>query len=143
DGRDVAAEALVADVELAADEPLRVRRPPVKRLLARLEPRQLAGPRFPEPHGVAGGLRVDRRLVDERPPDEVPGRRESPLLPEQGLDRYPRVAFRLRHGSSSSGPRDGVRPAGCGACAPRRSARPPRQPPWRRPAPGARRTSTA
>ena len=49
-GRDVAVQAVVGDVDLAADEPLGARQLPFEHLVPRLEPVQLAGdlaPRIP------------------------------------------------------------------------------------------------
>ena len=57
-GLDVPVHAVVRDVELAADEPLRERRVPVQRLLPRLGPAQPAGLQLPERDPVGPGLVV-------------------------------------------------------------------------------------
>ncbi len=59
----VAVEAVGADVELAADEPLRVRRLPVEDLRPGLHPLELGGERRPERLGIGGRARVDARVV--------------------------------------------------------------------------------
>src|SRR5262249_59910803 len=85
-GVDVTVETVVGDVELPAHEPLRVGHLPLERLLPRLEPAELAREAFPEPDGILGGLRVDRRPVDVRALGELLGRNELPLLPEESFD---------------------------------------------------------
>src|SRR5439155_318245 len=87
----VTTEAGVGDVELAAHEPLGVRRLPVERLLPRLEPGELLRALLPEPHGIPGRLAVDRLALHERSLHELLGRGELALFFEQRLDRL--VAF--------------------------------------------------
>jgi hypothetical protein len=97
----VPVDAVEADVELAAEKPLRVRRLPLVELLERLEPGDtLARLGFPELLEVALvdlGLRVRLR-------GEVLGRRIAALLEEDRLDR---VGLRCRrpclYGSRSYG----------------------------------------
>jgi len=82
-GLDVAVDAVVGDVELAADVPLRVRELPLEELVEVLEPRDaLPALRFPELLEVA---LVDIRLR-VRLGREVLGRRITPLLEQEGLD---------------------------------------------------------
>ena len=83
---DVAVDAVVGDIELAADEPLRERQVPLERLVERLDPGDpLARELRPEGLEVALGLLVDAG-VDVRLCDELGRRRELALLGEQGLD---------------------------------------------------------
>ena len=83
-GLDVAVDAVVGDVELPADEPLRVRQLPLADGLERLEPRHaLAGLVRPELERLAVvdvGLRVRCR-------GELGRRRIPPLLEQHRLDR--------------------------------------------------------
>src|SRR4029453_5713678 len=79
---------------------------PLERLVPRLEPVQLAGPRLPEAHGVAGGLGIDRGLADQRALDEALGRRKLALLAQENLDRNAAGALGLGHGSSFSAQAD-------------------------------------
>ena len=80
---DVTVDAVEADVELAAQVPLRVRRLPVEELGERLEPgdplARLGLPELVEVALVDVGLRVRLR-------GEVLGRRIPPLLEEHRLD---------------------------------------------------------
>src|SRR2546430_17217289 len=69
---DVAVQAVVCDVQLTADEPLRVGRPPLERLLPRLEPVEGTGLPLPEPDEGLLGVRIDRWVGDERMPDGSP-----------------------------------------------------------------------
>ena len=90
-GLDVAVDAVVGDVELAAEEPLRVRRLPLVELRVRLEPGDaLAGLALPERLEV---LVVDRRLR-VRLRRELRRRRVAALLEEEVLDR---LAGRFAH----------------------------------------------
>ena len=90
-GLDVPVDAVVGDVELAAEEPLRVRRLPLVELRERLEPGDaLARLALPERLEV---LVVDRRLR-VRLRRELRGRRVAALLEEQVLDR---LAGRFAH----------------------------------------------
>ena len=86
-GLDVAVEAVVGDVELAADEPLGVRRiGPVEHLLPRLRPVERLGLLGPEALVVLLRLAVDRLAVgDVRLLDEL-GRRRERLALEQLLE---------------------------------------------------------
>jgi hypothetical protein len=87
-GLDVAVEAVVGDVELAAEVPLRVREVPLVELRERLEPRHaLAAFTLPERLEavvVDRGLRVCLR-------GELGGRRVAPLLEEEGVDGLVRL----------------------------------------------------
>ena len=87
----VAVETVVGDVELAAHEPLGVRRLPLERLLPRLEPGQLLRALLPEPYGVPRRLAVDRLALHERSRLEGLRRRKLPVFLEERLDRL--VAF--------------------------------------------------
>jgi hypothetical protein len=89
-GLDVAVDAVVADVELAAEVPLRVGWLPSVELLERLEPADALAPLvLPE--------LIESALVDVRlgvcVPGETVGRRITPLLQEAGLDRGPADLF--------------------------------------------------
>src|SRR6185503_8101710 len=96
---DVAVETVVGHVQLAAHEPLGVRRLPLERLLPRLEPGQLARTLLPEAHRVAGGLAIDRLAPHQRPLRERLRRPELAVFLEECLDR---VALRcLRHAWTS------------------------------------------
>jgi hypothetical protein len=93
-GFDVAVDAVEADVERAAEIPLRIGRLPLVQLRERLEPGQpLAGLALPE--GVER-LVVELRLR-VRLRRELRRRRIAPLLQQHRLDRV------LGHGSSSYG----------------------------------------
>ena len=99
-GGDVAVEAVVRDVEPAADEPLRERQVPVedlRPLLLPIEGQRLTGP---EALPVAFGLVVELGLGDQRLlPKRLRRRERAPLL-EQSLERLrhasPSVAVRTR-----------------------------------------------
>src|SRR5207253_2004881 len=93
---DVTVEAVVCDVQLAADEPLGVGGLPLERLLPRLEPVEVTGPLFPESDEVLPRLGVDRGRLDQRILHERLRRRELPVLAEQGLDRNVLRLFRHR-----------------------------------------------
>src|SRR5205807_4683808 len=81
---DVTVDAVEADVQLAAEEELRVWRLPLVQLRERLEPREpLAALPFPE---RLEAFVVDRRL-GVRLRREVGRRRVAPLLEEHGFDR--------------------------------------------------------
>src|SRR5207249_4387541 len=64
-GLDVAIDAVHRDVDLAADEPLRVRRLPLENLAPLLEPVELFCLRGPEGFRVAGCLCVQLRIGNE------------------------------------------------------------------------------
>jgi hypothetical protein len=86
-GLDVPVDAVVRRVELAADEPLRVRQVPFADGLERLEPRDtLARLRLPE-LVEAPVVDLGRRV---RLGGELPGRRIPPLLEEHRVDRVVR-----------------------------------------------------
>src|SRR2546421_4845413 len=87
----VAIETVVGDVELAADEPLGVRRLPVERLLPRLEPGELLRALLPEPHRVPRRLAIDRLALHERPLHERLRWAKLTIFLEQRLDGL--VAF--------------------------------------------------
>ena len=92
---DVAIETVVRHVELATDEPLRVRQVPFEDGVPRLRPRdQLRCPVGPEPFVVLGGLVVEVRPGDQRVGLEPLGRREAPQLGGQIVDG---VVLFLRH----------------------------------------------
>src|SRR5439155_14379143 len=82
-GGHMAIEAVVGHVELAADEPLGVRRLPLQRLLPRLEPVELPSALLPELHGIPRGLGVDRLLVHHGVLHERLGRGKLALLLEE------------------------------------------------------------
>ena len=83
--REVPVEAVGGDVELAAHEPLGVRRCPVEHPVPRSDPLQRAGLLRPEAFAVAGAGLVQRRrgvgLGGERG-----GGREAALLGEEGVE---------------------------------------------------------
>ena len=86
-GQHVAVEAVVADVELAADEPLRVRQLPLADGVPLLGPvEQVGGLARPEALVVARRLVVQRGVGDQRVALELLRRRERALLVEQRVD---------------------------------------------------------
>ena len=90
---DVAVQAVVGDVERAADVPLRIRKVPLQKRRERLEPRDplatLALPELLERDFVDVRLRVRLRR-------EVGWWRIAPVLGEQRLDRLVRHAMGSR-----------------------------------------------
>ena len=66
-GADMAVEAIGADVQLAADEPLRVRRIPLEHLRPGLNPLELLGEVLPERFRVRRRPGVDLRIRDMAP----------------------------------------------------------------------------
>ena len=94
---DVPIEAVVGDVELAADEPLRVGQLPLLRLLPGLHPPQLFGLLLPEAQRIGLGLLVDRRALDAGRPGELLRRWELPSFLQEGLDGLVALSG-LRHG---------------------------------------------
>ncbi len=66
-------EAVVRDVELAADEPLGVGRLPLQHRVPGLEPVELFGPPGPECLGVVLRTVIDRRIGEHRPLPESLG----------------------------------------------------------------------
>ena len=85
-GLDVAVDAVVGDVELAADEPLGERRVgPVEHLVPLLGPVERLGLLGPEALGVLLGPLVDAGVGDDRVRGELARRRER-LLVEQLLE---------------------------------------------------------
>src|SRR5262249_39778633 len=97
---DVPVEAVVRDIELSADEPFRVGKLPLLRLLPRLHPSELFGLLFPEPDRVGLGVLVDRRALDARRLGEVLWRRKLPSLFQECLDGLVALTG-LRHGLPS------------------------------------------
>ncbi len=102
-GLDVAVDAVVGDIEDAAEVPPGIRQLPLRQRVEVLEPAHpLAGLGLPE------GIRID--VVDlglgVRLRCEVRIRREPPLLVEQGVDRV------VAHRAASSTAADGSRPYG-------------------------------
>ena len=91
-GGDVAIEAVVGDVELAADEPLGVRQVPLADGVPLGVPvEQLARLLGPEPLVVLGRLVVHPRARDEGVALGRLGRREGPVLGGQGRDAGGRI----------------------------------------------------
>src|SRR5262249_26622223 len=82
----VPVDAIDRDVQLAADEPLRLRRLPVEDLLPRPVPVELLREALPEADVVPLGLAVDRGIRDVRALRELPRRRELALLLQEGLE---------------------------------------------------------
>src|SRR5207247_5041489 len=84
---DVAIQAVLRDVQLAADEPLRVRRLPLEHLRERLPPEQ--GLRLLRPETLEIALRalVDARVLHVRLRRERGRRREAAVLLGEGLER--------------------------------------------------------
>ena len=96
-GGDVAVEAVVGDVELAADEPLGVRQVPLADGVPLGVPvEQLARLLGPEPLVVLGRLVVHPRARDEGVALGRLGRREGPVLGGQGGD----AGGRIGHGKN-------------------------------------------
>src|SRR5262249_12073232 len=83
---DVAVEAVDADVQLAADEPLRVRRGPLEDLVPGLDPLELAGEFRPEAFGGFVRALVDRRVGDVRRFCELGRRGELAVLFQERVD---------------------------------------------------------
>src|SRR5439155_2271789 len=83
----VAIQAVLRDVQLAADEPLRVRRLPLEHLRERLPPEQ--GLRLLRPETLEIALRalVDARVLHVRLRRERGRRREAAVLLGEGLER--------------------------------------------------------
>ncbi len=104
-GLDVTVEAVVGDVQLAADEPFRVRELPVENGVPRLRPgQQIAGLACPETLVVLGRLVVEVRSRHQRVVLERLARREPPILRHQGVDGVVLIAGLGRHvGARSSG----------------------------------------
>ena len=93
-GLDVTVEAVVTDVELAADEPLRVGEVPLEGRVEVLEPgHELAGLTGPERLVVGVGLVVERPVPGIGRYSELRARGEHPILVVVVLDR------RLTHAS--------------------------------------------
>ena len=84
--RHVAIEAVHGGVQGSSHEPLHERRGPLHDRVPGAGPVQLARLLGPERFGVLGGPLVDRRVRDDGPVDESLGRREHPLLLEEGVD---------------------------------------------------------
>ena len=79
-GSDVAVEAVGRDVQLAAFEPLRVRRVgPVENLVPRLDPLELLGPARPPGLAIGRRLLVDAGVGDVRVGGELVGWRKGLL----------------------------------------------------------------
>ena len=92
-------EAVDADVELAAEVPLRVRHVPRVELVPGLDPVEPVPLLRPEGAEalLGGGPLVDPRIGDERVGDELRRRREGALLAQEVLDRLAVVASFGRH----------------------------------------------
>src|SRR6201999_1880789 len=100
----VAVDAVVGDVQLAADEPLGERRVrPVEHLVPLLVPVQRLGALGPEPLVVLVRALVDRGVRDDRVLGEVLGRRERLLVEELLQLLLERLTFRRHAFSSASG----------------------------------------
>ena len=95
----VPVQAVVGHVQLAADEPLGVRRLPLERLLPGREPVQLARALLPELHRVPRGLGIDRLAIHDGVLHERLGRGKLTLFPEERFDRKIRFHLRLSHSS--------------------------------------------
>src|SRR5581483_3341108 len=93
---EMAVETVVGDVELAADEPLRVRQLPLHRLPPRLHPRELTRLLLPERDGIALRVAVDGGGRDLRLLGEGLRRGELPPFLEEGLNGLVRTT-RFRH----------------------------------------------
>jgi hypothetical protein len=83
---DVPVNAVDGDVQLAAGEPLRVRRLPLQHVLPRLEPLELGGAIGPVSFVIRGSGIENGVGADVRAPAELCGRRELPVLLEQDVD---------------------------------------------------------
>ncbi len=87
-------EAVLRDVELAADEPFRERRLPLERLLGLLPPVEILGQVAPEFLGLLDRFFPHRSVLlhaaDARPFDEALGRFEDAVLDEVRLDVHRR-----------------------------------------------------
>ncbi len=86
-GLHVTVEAVLGEVELTAEEPLRVRRLPLEDLVERLSPEELFRLLRPEPLEVTLRALVDTGVVGVRLGGEVGGRREPAVLLGEGLER--------------------------------------------------------
>ena len=105
---DVAVDAVVGDVELAAREPLRVREVPLQGLVVGREPRQpLPGLPVPEADVVGGGLVVQRRRGVGLGGEDGVGRKR-PLLGRRFSISGPSWAW----GSTVTGPSGSTRGSG-------------------------------
>ena len=76
----MAVDAVDADVELAAHEPLGIRGLPIEDLVPRFAPVELLREVGPEPLRVFVGPFVDARVVDVGVPAELLGRFKDPVL---------------------------------------------------------------
>ena len=79
-------ETVDADVELAADEPLRVRWLPIEDLVPRLDPLELTRHARPKCLRVFFGFLVDRLVLDPSVFAKSIGRRELAPFLKQGVD---------------------------------------------------------
>ena len=86
----VTVEAVVAEVEFAADEPLGPGQIPLKNLVPGLEPVELAGRAGPECFGIFDGLLVEGfvlgEALDVRLGAELRGRRKDAVFAKRGVD---------------------------------------------------------
>ncbi len=95
----MAVEAVGADVELAADEPLRIRRLPRVELVPRLHPVEPVALLRPEGAEalLRGGALVDRRVVQQRRGAKLGRGLEGAVLAQEVLDRLAGIALLNRH----------------------------------------------
>jgi hypothetical protein len=123
-GIDVAIEAVVAQVEFAADEPLGPGQIPLEDLVPGLEPVQLAGHAGPECLGIVNGLLVEGFVFGERadvgPGAELRRRGKHAVFAQRGVDipvgngdRRGRHAGSFRE-AVGCGPRSALRRRSCG-----------------------------
>ena len=82
----VTVEAVDAGVQLAADEPLRVRRLPVEHGRPRTRPLELAGQARPECFGISRRLRIDALVGRDSLVLECLGRSEGAAFPEEVVE---------------------------------------------------------
>src|SRR6185436_127836 len=87
-GADMPIEAVGGDVDLAADEPLGIRRIPLEDFRPRRDPLELLRETGPEGFGILRGSRVDGGIVDERAGAKFVGRSEAAILFEKSLDLW-------------------------------------------------------
>src|SRR5258708_33346463 len=88
-GLDVAVEAVVGEIDLAADEPLGPWAIPFENFVPLLEPMQFAGDAAPELVGIVDGFLVETlvfgEVLDVSLPGEFGGRVEAALFLKDGI----------------------------------------------------------
>ena len=102
-GPRVAVDAVDRRVQLAADEPLRVRRLPLEHCVPRLRPLQLAREPRPERFGVGRGARINLVAGDVRVRTPRVARGKAAFFFEEGVDfghrQLPATSYFIRFSS--------------------------------------------